>query len=667
MLGGFETFGDRDVVSKVIKLNDNKIFSSLQSKYDTYQYINLANYKVTCNITFVNWDEGKFLLKILPTTNNNPLDMILSNTVDNICDSSRGIRYYQQEFSYSGLFDNNKYANISFQMPTTPSRRNNNFGLKDFVFSVSTCHKSCKTCSSPSYDGCRTCKDQNTTIISGQCECNSNFLRDLFNPDYPCVPIVSKNIISNGLINKEDLGDGSVLSHRIGMSSKYCKGERRLVGGYIDSNFNEHYIDIITSEMGINFYMKKIEIELVTEEDNSLIYPFTIKYNTNTIPIEEFYTRKIKYLKFKDELAIKGTDCYSDVKYKSYLIVFYTYDRALLTDVAIVNNFNHFWGILKFSVNYFKCHTNCNTCIGYRTDQCLSCKPGLVLNMVTYNKTNKTSSCICDESNGYYQTSETFDPLVCTSRSSPQFDQLILGELDNIEFKPELWTSYYKQMSNSDVQVCETKKILGQYDALGQLYLEKNFNLTQDIPHFKYSKLNFEFQFYLYKTLTNYAIKIFFDDQYVWGEYYNLGRLVDGPSDETLICDSSGKTKFYRKLIKFDYFENDYFKGVINPNPKIRIKVYPDSECLYDSDCGWGISDFKVKVVREMPDVVENCAYRPYSKEPCTNSTQTRQCYPGYYESKFTFNEFSCQGKLNLFLFSLFRVSNRLPSVLFSY
>jgi hypothetical protein len=645
MFGGYNTFGDRDVVSKVIKLNDNSIFSSLQPKNDPFKYINLSLFKISLTVSYLNWDDGKYFLRILPTTKNNFIDLNINGPEKFDCEDTENTWYYKQVYSYSGLYDNPKYANISIVMPPTPSRKNNNFGLIDFTFLVSTCHKSCKTCSSPSYDGCLTCSDPNATLQSGQCLCNSGFERDQFDPYYPCVPVINKNIISNGNVNVDQLGHGSIYGNNMRMSSKYCQGQRRIIGGYVNTDKKEHFMEILTADIGINFYMKKITIELITEDDNKMYYPFTIKYNKNVVPYQTFTIRKIKYLKFSDDLGLLGSNCFSEVKYKSYLISFYTYDKTLLTDITILNNFNKFWGILNLSVSYYKCHTNCNSCVGYGTDLCTSCKPGTILNMATFNYHNKTSICTCDSDSGYYQTSETIDPLVCTHRNAPDFNKIYLTELYNIDFKPELWKSYYKQMSNLEVQTCDNKKILGQYDAQGQLYLEKSFNLTQNMENFEYSKLYFDFEFYMYKTITSYTVKVFFDDQYIWGQLYNLGNVIIPTADEIMICDT-GKTKFYRKNIKFEYNQNKYFKSLINPNPVIKIEVYPDSDCLYDSDCGWGISDFKVKVERKMPDIDNNCNFRPFSTEPCKNSTNSRACYPGYYESKLSYGEFSCQCKI---------------------
>jgi len=644
MFGGYNTFGSSDSISKVIKFNDKDLFSFFKSANSPFQYVSIVNYKIDVTVAFIDWNTGANLqLQILSTSTSDPVTMFLTNRTTVNCDNSTVLT--QQSYRYTEKFDNAKYAKITLLMPATPSRKRFNFGLFDFAISVFVCHKSCKTCSNPSYNGCVTCSDPNSFISNEMCVCIPGYSKDLFDPEYRCVKNTVKNIISNGAVSMGDLGYGSVLMNHISMNSIYCGGNRTILGGYINKNATGHYIDIITSDIGLSFYMKHISLELVTEDDNSLIYPFNILHNRNPVPINTFTTNKLKYLKFTDALGLIGNTCYGTNNYKSYLITFYIFDNTPITDISIINEINSFWGILKLTVDYFNCHSNCNSCLGYGIDQCTSCPTGTVMNMANYNSINKTSSCLCDSAQGYLQISSNYDPLTCIHNSYYNYTYYNFMELNEIQFSPESWSSNNGQLSSSDVKICDNTKILGIYNSKNQKYLEKLLNITQNISDLKYSVLNFDFQVYFFNTLSNWVIKVFLDDQYVYGKSMILGGIFSySPSDETIYCDQNN-TIFYRREITFSYYPSDYFNGIISPNPKIRIEVYPDTECLYDTACGWGINNFTISVNKMIPDQGLLCQFRPFSTNPCLNTTKSRYCFPGYVENKMSNGEYVCIGK----------------------
>lgn len=174
-------------------------------------------------------------------------------------------------------------------------------------------------------------------------------------------------------------------------------------------------IDVIISEVGLPFYMKKVRVELITEDDFTLNFPFSIRYNT--MDVISYVTKQIKYTKFTDNKGLQVNNCYDNQApnqyYKQHLLEFFIQDINLLTDLSFTNTINKFWGLLSLTTQYFGCHSNCNSCTGYGYNKCLTCKPGSILNPINYNSVNMTSSCICDTSNSYFLNSSSYDPISC--------------------------------------------------------------------------------------------------------------------------------------------------------------------------------------------------------------------------------------------------------------
>jgi hypothetical protein len=130
------------------------------------------------------------------------------------------------------------------------------------------------------------------------------------------------------------------------------------------------------------------------------------------------------------------------------------------------------------------------------------------------------------------------------------------------------------------------------------------------------------------------------DGQYIWGQLFNANQPI--ASDEKLLCDT-GNTVFYRKTLSFSYYNNEYYSFLINKNnPSIRIQLYADSECLFNSGCGWGINNFNIKVNKATPGTNSTCLYKPFSSCPCADANVNCACYPGYFAFKQAFGDYIC-------------------------
>ncbi len=620
-----------------------------------------SNYKIEFGVAFFNWNSTYANLAIASTSKSNPLDLSLTSTVGITCNFNNSITFTQDFFTYPSLSDNPQFANITFISSSMPSRKTNNFGLTSFKFFFSPCFRTCATCSSPAIDACNTCKDPNSILQNGKCVCTPGFDRDSEHPLFPCVQITNLKIISDGIIQESAMQSVTLLYNNIESSSYYCRETRQIIGGGVQKIFNytsnlfeivdaenkNVYVDLIMYAEDLSFYKVKVTMELITDEDLTLAFPFSIFYNDDQ-EIQDFKTKQIKYLKYIDS-TINCFDGQPQKKfYKHYSIVFYVTTNQNLFYLKIQNNFNNFWGVLNLSYDFYNCHNNCIDCSGYTQFDCTSCKGGMTMNPLNYDEKRSTFSCLCDVANGFFQISNKYSPqLVCAQARKTQLRFFYINDLDTENFDPSIWKSNVRQLNiENDIQFCENNKVLGNYNPQKYSFYERKIDFIKNIPNFDFFQIDFSFNIYLFKKVTSYIIKVYLDNNFIWGNTNAPGTI-----EETVICNE--KVIFYKKFQNFTYYNNDYFKDTMNRNnPTMRIQVIPDSECSFNSDCGWGINNIKIKVNKVNISGNNTCLYRPYINCPCAPLSSQCTCYPGYYSFKSSFGDYNCLRKLFLLLFN---------------
>ena len=645
--GGPNLFGDGDTLTKFIKFNDNKIFTDYQPKGYNYTYVPYSNYKIDFGVGFINWNQDLATLSVATTSKSNPLELSITSIDTQTCNFNNSILFIQDFFSYPSLSDNPLYANITFVVNSLPSRKYNNFGLTNFNFYFSPCFKTCLTCSSPALDSCNTCVDANAILQNGKCVCNLGFERDPYHPLYPCVPIANVKIIDDGILKINPVLSTTIFYNNIQYTSRFCQDTRSIIGGGVKKNETtvdntDISIDLITYNMEKSFFKIKISLELITDEDISLAFPFELFYNDN-LKISDFKTKQIKYLKYADAAITFPVNCFDGQDktdfYKHYNLVFYLNTNEKLFHLKLKNNFNKFWGILNLSYDFYNCHKNCVDCKGYSNLDCLSCNSGMVLNNL--NLQDFKSSCVCDEENGFVKTSIDYNPLTCAKSKSSPITFYYINDLDSEFFQPEIWKNNLRVMNKKDIYMCEYTKVMGNYNPQKNNYFMRQIDLIRNIPNFDYFTLDISFNIYFFKRISNFIVKVYLDDNYVWGSQ-NLATSVD----ETQMCNED--TTFYKKGFNVTYYNNDYFKDTLNAkNPELKIQVVPDSECAFNTDCGWGLNNLKIKINKINPNLNNTCNYRPYINCPCAILSMQCACYTGYYSQKASWGDYSCIGKFN--------------------
>ncbi len=196
---------------------------------------------------------------------------------------------------------------------------------------------------------------------------------------------------------------GFVLYYYLTRKLSLCNNTIFLVGGNstnIRYPFNSA-LEFVINEDFFNFYMKKFIIEIITNEDNSLIIPFTFNYKGKQVyPYKQMIKRQC-------------------TNYKKYYFEIYINDYDRYTDFTISNSFNSIFGVNRFDAIYYNCDTACNICSGSKPYHCLQCSDYLQLNLNNTNLPSRinsnyyTYSCICD--NNYYQVNFNYSGINCSS------------------------------------------------------------------------------------------------------------------------------------------------------------------------------------------------------------------------------------------------------------
>lgn len=667
--GGPNNFGDRDTLSKFIKFNDNSIFKDFQPQGFNYNYVPYSNYKISFSMAFINWNSTYAGLAVATSSKSNPLDLSISDSsIQNNCNFNSSILYLVNLFDYSSLSDNPQSANITFIATAMPSRKNNNFALTNFKFYFSPCHKTCATCSSPAIDACNSCLDPNAVLQNGKCACRAGFNRDSQHPLYPCVAISNILLVSNGIQNNNVTQTFTILQNNIEFSSYYCQNSRKILGGGTKKKFNyttnqyeildqadpNVYLDFIINAEDLNFYKVKVNLELITDEDLSLSFPFKIIFN-DEYEITEFETKQIKYLKFVDSSNAVQFNCLDNQPskkiYKHYNVVFYIQNNQKIFYLKIQNNFNNFWGVHNLNYNFYNCHNNCAECIGYTQFDCTNCKIGMRMNQLNLKNSLNSFSCICDEQNGFIKVSDVYSPVLqCLQGKKKAINYFYINDLDSENFDASLWKSNFRQLNNqNDIQICEYTKVLGNYNLQKYGFYERKVDFIKKLPNFDYFQIDFSFNIYFFKNIANFIVKVFLDNNFIWGNTNTAASI-----EETIICNE--KATFYRKFLNFTYYNNDYFKNSINKkNPTLRIQAISDSDCSFNTDCGWGINNLTIKINKINIAGNSTCNYRPFISCPCAPLSSQCTCFPGYYSLKASWGDYNCLRKIfnfnNYFLF----------------
>jgi hypothetical protein len=142
---------------------------------------------------------------------------------------------------------------------------------------------------------------------------------------------------------------------------------------------NSSSISITINDSIINFYSRKLIVELISEFNSNLDFPFT--FYVNNFHIEPF-TQKIK------TKYCNGNDT------KWYYFEFYLNEENYKLD--IYNSVPSKWGISSQSVvSYYLCHSSCMKCSGPRESQCLRCYSGYSL----MESDNNNKYCVCQGNN----------------------------------------------------------------------------------------------------------------------------------------------------------------------------------------------------------------------------------------------------------------------------
>lgn len=562
------------------------------------------------------------------------------------CNFNNSIFYTENNFAYPSLSDKPTSASITFYSSPMPSRKDNNFGLTYFKFSISPCHKSCQTCSTPEINACNTCADLNSILQNGKCVCKENYINDISDPLTPCIPITNIPLVISGIANPNNTDSRAILYNHIKSSTSYCNNQRPLLGGFASSKTinenNDVYINFLNYNLESNFYKVKVSLQLITDNDNSLSFPFFI-YSSNDTLIKTFSLKQIKYLKLEDNPALP--DCFTGISesdlYKLYNLNFYVESNTQIFYLKIINNFNKFWGVYNLDYKFMKCHQNCQKCIGYKSTDCTVCKYGMIFNDFTFNEKTKTGSCQCDKTNGFVKISnKNSTNLECLQKNTNFINEFFINDLDEEKFVPEIWNNIENILSKENFIFCENKKILGNFNLERFNYLERIIDLSENIPNFSYHNIDISFKVTFVNKKVKFGVKVFLDDFYIWG---NLNTPLG--IQEEIQCDK--ENVFYSRTLNFTYFANDYFteRDFNNNNQVLRIQVFPESECLFDSTCGWGLDNLEIKVTRNNLDKNSKCAFRPFIDCPCDSSANQCKCFPGYYSFKSKWGDYSCLSK----------------------
>ncbi len=139
------------------------------------------------SLFMLNWNKT-FTINLIPFSGSSPIQVSPSSNITHSCDDY--VVYNFDYFSYDSLVDLPSLINVTIQGPSPPNKINNTFGLGSFVLSLSPCYKTCASCSSPSFDSCLACVDENAEPVNGQCICKKDYYIDPFNQDGSCI---SKN------------------------------------------------------------------------------------------------------------------------------------------------------------------------------------------------------------------------------------------------------------------------------------------------------------------------------------------------------------------------------------------------------------------------------------------------------------------------------------------
>jgi hypothetical protein len=425
--------------------------------------------------------------------------------------------------------------------------------------------------------------------------------------------------VSNG--NLTDVG--FVIYYNVTRNFALCNDTIFLVGG---SSSNIRYpfdsaLEFVIYEDYLSFYMKKFIIEIITNDDKTLIIPFTFDYKGKQVyPYKQMIKRQ----------------CSS---YKKYYFEIYVKDNDRYTDLTISNYLNSIFGINRFDVVYFNCDAACNVCSGPKPYDCLQCSDNLQLNINNTNlstgvNNNNTYSCICE--NNYYQVNFNYSGINCSSSNLifilVPINNYYFRDLNEYEFNSHLWQDQsgnnFPRISSYVPINIQYTNILGRYNVKTLNFLQRQLNFL-----YTYDRMDITFDVYQFVLSSPFMVQIYLDNVYVHGNYFS--GLT--PS-ETIYYNGEFA---YKKTVSFSYFADGYFYSINNNNPTIKISYLADISCVLNNRCGWGIANLTVNLTIPQFDSTK-CYNRPFSTNYCTPVNQTIECIPGYFSNKNANSEYNC-------------------------
>ena len=605
-----------------------------------------SSIKLNLTISFFDWFDinNKLVLKTSSLSKASQTSSLTANDISNFrkCYNvykNNTNNYFTKNYILTDIKDISD--NLVFNITTFNSFVSNekylssSFGINYLSLYVSPCHKTCESCHSPSEDACKTC-EANAELSFGKCLCKEGYSRDaITDNEYLCTKIKTITIIEKGKDNKEifnsnliqsssnvndfnslDILDNQNLRYNltanidyyiivdnISKSSNFCSNSRSIIGGYKENINRYSKIIISTNEENIKFYLKKLELLIITEDSEQLRWGYKFVYNE----IEYFPNNlSIKQVIFNDDIALsQGISCYKkdnedknykDLNYKIYKMDFWITSYSNKGTLSIFNIPDKFWGIYEYKVKYFECHSNCKNCIGKQRNDCIICSDGMMLSKIFKKENNnyQTSySCICDNQSGYFMISNNYDPLQC-SNNIYNLKYYYISDIEEDYFAIKSWKYNDILVSDKNIFLCFDIIILGLNKMNGNKgILSRKFEFS-NLLEYSYIEVLFD----IYQINYNFdksILKMFVDNFYV--KSIEIFKSV-----QTILCDKNILYKYSASFIY--YYSLDLIKHIDYFNPTYKIEFIPNTTCLLSFACGWGINNLRIKAHIQLSEIL---------------------------------------------------------------
>ena len=366
-----------------------------------------------------------------------------------------------------------------------------------------------------------------------------------------------------------------------------------------------------------NFYMKKVRVELITNDDGTMLFPFLFYFNNQTI--------------IPTVQKIRSVDCGS---FKQYYFEFYLKDINHKTTIKIINTISTFWGVINFDIFYFKCANNCEVCSSLK--QCTYCPLNGKLFKTNLKIDDNVTSCVCNEFG--YSVSNSYTNLVCVDKfstskflfylGSNNYTNIYINDLNSYEVNPLSWRKKGVYFSNDSIFYCNNNVILMQ-----KINRFTNFEKNIFIPGQFFSlTISFDFNYFNMKKLSQIYLKLLINDL-----FYDYTK-INYPTFDNIICEDGRSA--YTKRLNFTFINKykDYL--LFNYNLNITILAHSDLDCVKDEpNCYFGISNFKTNIsliLDKNNKLANECDQNNYKNNSipslsCSPSINSLLCLPGFF------------------------------------